>query len=75
MSAGTFKQRAAQRLNVCFDMFEFGTEMMRQKLRREHPDAGEEEMRTRYLAWLHDRPGAEHGDGVGRPASWPRRRR
>jgi hypothetical protein len=48
-------------------MFELGTEMMRQKLRREHPDADEEEIRSRYLAWLHDRPGAEHGDGVGRP--------
>lgn len=75
MSRATSQQRAAQRLNLCFDMFELGTEMMRQKLRREHPDANEDEIRSRYLAWLHHRPGAEHGDGVGRPVSWPRRRR
>lgn len=75
MSAPTSQRRAAQRLNLCFDMFELGTEMMRQKLRREHPDANEKEIRSRYVAWLHERPGAEHGDGVGRPVSWPRRRR
>ncbi len=62
-----------QRLNLAFDLFEFGTEMMRQKLRRENPDAGEEELETRYLAWLQERPGAELGDAAGRPRSWPPR--
>ena len=75
MDSSDFQHKAAKRLNLCFDMFEFGTEMMRQKLRRENPDAGEEEIRSLYVAWLHERPGAEHGDGDGRPVSWPRQRR
>ncbi len=74
MTAKTFERRAAKRLNLCFDMFDFGADMMQQKLRREHPEAGEEEIRSRYVAWLHERPGAEDGDGEGRSASWPRRR-
>jgi hypothetical protein len=24
------------------------------------------------VAWLRDRPGAEHGDAAGRPIPWPR---
>lgn len=67
------ERRAAARLNLCFDMFELGTDMMVQKLRRQHPEASDEELRSRYVAWLHERPGAENGDGQGKPASWPRR--
>jgi hypothetical protein len=65
----------AQRLRVALDLFEFGTDMMRQKLRRDAPEATEEEIQTRFIAWLQERPGAEHGDSVGRPAPWPRIRR
>lgn len=72
MASGRFEKQAARRLELCFDMFDFGAEMMRQKLHRDHPDAGEDEIRARFVAWLHERPGAEHGDGVGRRASWPR---
>ena len=63
----------AQRLRLALDLFEFGTDMMRQKLRREHPDATEDEIQARLVAWLQERPGAELGDGVGRPGRWPRR--
>jgi hypothetical protein len=60
----------AQKLQLSLDMFAYGCEMMRQNLRRAHPqadDAAIEEL-------LRTRPGAEHGDAVGRPGHWPRRR-
>ncbi len=65
--------RAAARLRTTFDLFVAGVRMMRQNLRRRHPDAGEEEIESRLRAWMSHRPGAEHGDGVGRPAAWPRK--
>jgi hypothetical protein len=36
-------------------------------------EAGEAEIEAHIVAWLHERPGAEHGDAVGRPGTWPRR--
>jgi hypothetical protein len=56
-------------------MFDAGVDLMRQRLRREHPDDGSEEIERRITAWLQQRPGAEHGDAEGRPGSWPRRSR
>ncbi len=64
---------AAARLRTALDMFEVGVELMRQKLRREHPGLAEVEIEARIRAWLSERPGAEFGDSVGRPVSWPRR--
>ena len=72
MGSTSFHKTAARRLNLCFDMFEFGAEMMRQKLRRDDPKATEDEIHARFTAWLHNRPGAEHGDGWGHPGTWPR---
>ena len=40
---------------------------MRQNLRRRHPEADEAEIERGLAAWLRHRPGAEHGDAVGRP--------
>jgi hypothetical protein len=40
---------------------------MRQNLRRRNPEASEEEIEEGIREWLGRRPGAEHGDGVGRP--------
>lgn len=71
----TFHETPAQRLRTALDLFEFGTDMMRQKLRRETPNATADEIQTRLVAWLQERPGAEFGDGVGRLAHWPRKRR
>ena len=62
---------AVARLRTAFDLFEAGERMMRQKLRREHPDATDREIEEKLLAWLCERPGAEHGDAVGKPLSWP----
>jgi AraC-like DNA-binding protein len=39
--------------------------MARARLRREHPGWGEDELDAQVLAWLHERPGAEHGDADG----------
>lgn len=44
---------------------------MRQNLRREHPDATEQEIEKKLRAWLSHRPGAKDGDCVGRRLDWP----
>lgn len=67
-------ETSAERLRIALDLFEFGTDMMQQKLRREDPDATEGEIQARLMAWLQERPGAEFGDGAGRPGCWPRQR-
>lgn len=65
--------KAAARLRVAMELFEAGVEMMRQTLRRDHPDLASQEIEARLRAWLRERPGAEFGDAVGRRISWPRR--
>ncbi len=54
-------------------LFELAEAQMRQRLRRKHADASEEEIDSMVGAWLLRRPGAEHGDAVGRPIPWPPR--
>ena len=44
-----------------FELYEAAKEMMRQNLRRRHPEAGEEEIRQRLQTWLHHRPGDVSG--------------
>jgi hypothetical protein len=46
---------------------------MRQNLRRAHPAVDAAAIEELLLAWLRTRPGAEHGDAVGRPGTWPRK--
>jgi len=41
--------------------------MMRENLRRRHPDADAVELERLVVAWLQERPGAEMGDAEGRP--------
>ncbi len=59
------------RLELAFDLFEAGEQIMRQNLKRRHPRASSEEIERRLAEWLRRRPGAELGDGVGRPVAWP----
>jgi hypothetical protein len=61
----------AARLRTAFDLCSLGESMRRAQLRREHPDATDEELEALLVAWLETRPGAEHGDGWGRSISWP----
>jgi hypothetical protein len=65
---------AAQRLRTAFELFEAGCEIMRQNLRRRHPALSPEELERELVAWLQQRPGAEHGDAPGPPGRWPRTR-
>ena len=73
MSSENARAEATARLRMALGMFETGVEMMRQKLRRDHPDLTDHEIEARVRAWLQERPGAEFGDAVGRHVSWPRR--
>jgi hypothetical protein len=57
---------------VAFELFDLGLEMFRTRLRRENPGVSDEQVEAAVCAWLEHRPGAEHGDAEGRPASWPR---
>jgi hypothetical protein len=63
---------AAKRLEIALEMFGVGESLMRQKLRREHPQASSDEIEVKILAWLRTRPGAEQGDAVGRSLPVPR---
>jgi len=67
------RETPAERLRLAFQLFEAGLAIMRQNLRRRMPGASEEEIRRALNEWLHTRPGAPHGDAVGRPLPWPPR--
>jgi hypothetical protein len=64
----------AERYRLLLDLFVAGEEIMRQNLRRRTPEATEREIEERLVAWLHERPGAELGDAIGRAVAWPRAR-
>jgi hypothetical protein len=55
--------RPEQKLRLALDLFGSGVELMRQRLRREHPELALPEI----AEWVSTRPGAEHGDAEGRP--------
>ena len=61
----------AARLRMAFDLCELGESVRRAQLRREHPEATDEEIEALLVIWLQTRPGAEYGDSWGRPISWP----
>jgi len=64
---------AAARLRLALDMFETGEGLARERLRRVHPDWTEREIDEQIGTWLRERPGAEYGDGEGRPVEWTTR--
>lgn len=59
--------RVIESFRATLDLFQTGVDVMRQNLRRRHPQAAEAEVDRLLYAWLLDRPGAESGDGPGRP--------
>jgi hypothetical protein len=61
------RDRMAERLQLALDMHEAGVELMRARLRREHPDADEATLDAMLTSWLRQRPGAEFGDSAGSP--------
>jgi hypothetical protein len=60
--------KVMSRMKMAFDLYETAEAIMRQNLRRRFPDAQESEIERRLVSWLRRRPGAEHGDGPGRPS-------
>ena len=56
------------RMRMAFELYEMAEQMKRQNLRRRHPGASEEEIDRAIQEWLRRRPGAELGDGPGRPS-------
>jgi hypothetical protein len=64
---------AAVRLRLALDMFATGEGLARQRMRRLHPEWTAGEIDEQIAAWLRERPGAENGDGEGRPVEWASR--
>jgi hypothetical protein len=56
---------AAERLGIALELYEVGERMLRQRLRRERPQATPDEIDVEVGRWLRRRPGAEHGDYPG----------
>lgn len=61
----------AARLRIALDLFDLGEQMMRSRLVREHPEWSEQQVQRAIEDWLRERPGAEFGDGPGRPVAMP----
>ena len=74
MDEGASELTPVERFRVALELFEDGVRLMEQNLRREHPDDSDEDIEKKLRAWLRHRPGAEHGDCVGRRLEWPLRR-
>jgi Rv0078B-related antitoxin len=64
---------AAARLRLALDFFTTGEGLARQRLRRLHPEWTAGAIEEGISAWLRERPGAETGDGEGRPVVWTSR--
>ena len=62
------------KLEVALELADLAERMVRERLRRERPDASEDEIEHQVSIWLHTRPGAEFGDAVGRVVTLPRSR-
>ena len=60
-------ESVAEAFRTTLDLFETGLALMRQNLRRSHPEAGDDEIERLLHEWLVHRPGAESGDCPGRP--------
>ena len=63
-------QSIADAFRTTLDLFSTGLDVMRQNLRRSHPEAGDEEIERLLHQWLLDRPGAVAGDCAGRAVEW-----
>lgn len=59
-------------IETAFELADFAARMIETKFRREHPDAGDEQVRTAVDEWWGDRPGAPDGDSPGRLVTLPR---
>jgi hypothetical protein len=53
------------RVRMTFELAELAEEMMRQNIRRRHPELNDEEVEARLTEWMQDPP--THDDPVFRP--------
>ena len=60
---------ASDAFRTTLDLFGTGLDLMRQNLRRDYPQADDDEIDRRLRQWLHERPGAASGDAEGRPVN------
>lgn len=65
---------AAENLEDALELADLAERMVRARLRREHADWSDDELDEGVLAWLHERPGAEHGDAEGIPVAFRHRK-
>ena len=64
--------RTAARLRRALELYDLGTAMMRQNLRRQFPHEDETAIAARLLEWRLHRSDAPDGDGEGRLVPFPR---
>ncbi len=57
----------ASKLSLALEMFDLGVAIMEQNLRRRWPRKSRRQIQEMLSRWLQTRPGAELGDGPGRP--------
>jgi len=57
---------AAARVRTALDLYEIAEGLVRQRLRREQPNASDDEIEELVTDWRLTRPGAEEGDAPGR---------
>ncbi|HHU08865.1 MAG TPA: hypothetical protein GXZ60_02435 [Intrasporangiaceae bacterium] len=55
----------AARLRVALEMADLGEQLVRSRLRRDHPDWTDEQVQAGIDRWRRDRPGALFGDYPG----------
>jgi hypothetical protein len=48
--------KSLARAAAAFDLCQTAEDIMRQNIRRRHPEASEEEIRQRFRAWVEKRP-------------------
>lgn len=56
-----------ERIRVALELTQLAEQMLRQRLRRTRPELSDEAIEREVDAWYMKRPGAQHGDTVGRP--------
>jgi hypothetical protein len=52
-----------EHMRTLFELYDLSEKMMLQVLKRRHPGETPAQIEKRLVAWLQERPGAEHGDG------------
>lgn len=54
-----------ERLRIALEMADLGEQLVRSRLRRDHPDWTDEQVQAVIDRWRQDRPGAPFGDYPG----------